>query len=206
MECFKGAIPGRSRTCPAGRRAAFWRPKWLDGSALATHRPARLAVLSGGISRMLQGSLVRLARVCAGLVCVVPLVMTVPASGRPLTPAEQRYSAYSGRVPACNDGGVLSRISSRFSGRESEFWNSSLAIVSYDKVGELGLRSPGLDYIPRRYCIAQVLLNDGRISTVSYAIAEDLGFLGVPGYGVDWCIEGLDRNLAYSPGCKMARP
>jgi len=25
-------------------------------------------------------------------------------------------------------------------------------------------------------------------------------------YGVEWCVVGLDRNWAYSPSCKMARP
>jgi hypothetical protein len=25
-------------------------------------------------------------------------------------------------------------------------------------------------------------------------------------WGVEWCIVGLDRNWAYNPACKMARP
>jgi len=25
-------------------------------------------------------------------------------------------------------------------------------------------------------------------------------------YGVQWCVVGLDRNWAYNPQCKMARP
>jgi hypothetical protein len=25
-------------------------------------------------------------------------------------------------------------------------------------------------------------------------------------YGVEWCVVGFDRNMAYSPACKMARP
>jgi hypothetical protein len=24
--------------------------------------------------------------------------------------------------------------------------------------------------------------------------------------GIEWCIVGLDRNWAYNPACKMARP
>ena len=62
---------------------------------------------------------------------------------RPLTPAEQRDSAYSGRLPACDDPAVLSRIQSRFSERETTYWKSGLEISGYDRVREIGWRSPG---------------------------------------------------------------
>ncbi len=26
------------------------------------------------------------------------------------------------------------------------------------------------------------------------------------GYGVEWCVVGLDRNLAYAPACSALRP
>jgi hypothetical protein len=25
-------------------------------------------------------------------------------------------------------------------------------------------------------------------------------------YGVEWCVAGLDRNWAYNPACRAARP
>ena len=25
-------------------------------------------------------------------------------------------------------------------------------------------------------------------------------------WGVEWCVVGLDRNWAYNPACKMAKP
>jgi hypothetical protein len=25
-------------------------------------------------------------------------------------------------------------------------------------------------------------------------------------WGVEWCVVGLDRNMAYNPNCQMARP
>lgn len=124
---------------------------------------------------------------------------------RPLTPAEQRDSAYSGRLPACDDPAVLSRIQSRFSERETTYWKSGLEIAGYDRVREIGWRSPGLDFIPRRYCTARAQMNDARARQVSYWIGEDLGMIGW-GFGVEWCVHGLDRNYAFAPGCKMARP
>ena len=46
---------------------------------------------------------------------------------------------------------------------------------------------------------------DGVRRAVHYAIVEDAGFIGA-GWGVEWCVVGLDRNWAYHPSCRMARP
>ena len=126
----------------------------------------------------------------------------------PMTPAEKRYSSYSGNLPLCDDASVLGKIQSRFAGRESEFWDSGLTITNYDKIAEIGFRSTGLQFIPRRYCIARATFSNGKVSTVSYAIAEDTGWLGAPfgGWGVDWCVDGLERNFAHGDACKTARP
>ncbi len=121
------------------------------------------------------------------------------------TPAEHRDSPYSGNLPPCGDAGVLSEIRSRFQEKESQFWNSSLQIGGYDRIREIGFRANGLGYIPRRYCIARVQVSDLKTHTVVYAIAEDLGLIGW-GYGVEWCVVGLDRDLAYAPGCQAVRP
>ena len=129
----------------------------------------------------------------------------VPSEARPLVPAERRYSPYSGVLPACADPAVLERIQSRFHDRESEFWNSGLEIVGFERVDEIGYRTNGLDYIPRRYCTARAYMNDQKLRSVSFSIAEDLGIIGI-GFGVDWCVSGLDRLNAYAPDCKMARP
>jgi hypothetical protein len=120
-------------------------------------------------------------------------------------PAEHRYFAYKGRLPPCDDIGVTSRIHDRFAQKEYDYWNSTLQIVGYDKFREIGFRSNGLSYIPRRYCIARATLNDNSEHTVIYQIQEDLGIIGW-GYGVEWCVIGLDRNLAYAPACSALRP
>ena len=100
---------------------------------------------------------------------------------------------------------MLARISGRFAQRESGYWGSSSRIAGYDRVQEIGLRSNGLGYIPRRYCVARALGDDSRPRTVVYQIEESLGIIGW-GYGVQWCVVGLDRNLAYAPACSALRP
>jgi hypothetical protein len=122
-----------------------------------------------------------------------------------IVPAEKRYSPYSGVLPPCDDPGVLSQITDRFGATESEFWASSLQIAGFDRVREIGFRANGVAYIPRRYCVARAALNDQQFRPVVYQIQESLGFIGW-GRGVEWCVVGLDRNLAYAPGCSSLRP
>jgi hypothetical protein len=132
--------------------------------------------------------------------CYAPLALA-----RPQVPAEDRYDYYRGVLPSCVDPAVFERIQSRFHAREAEFWESGLEIVSLNQVREIGFRSNGLDYIPRRYCVAKAQMNNQSVRDVSYSIDEDLGIIGW-GFDVEWCVGGLDRNDAYAPDCKVARP
>ena len=127
------------------------------------------------------------------------------ASARPIVPAERRYSPYKADVQACDDPAVLRRITDRFHQKEAEYWNSELQIVNYDRIHQIGFRTDGLDYIPRRYCTARVYVNDNRNREIVYSIGEDLGMIGV-NFGVEWCVIGLDRNWAYGPACRAAYP
>jgi hypothetical protein len=129
----------------------------------------------------------------------------VGAGARPIVPAERRYDPYAGILPTCADPGVLARIQSLFHDRETEFWKSGLEIVNLTNAREIGFRSEGLDYIPRRYCEGRVFLSNQDARPVAYSIVEDAGFIGF-GYDVEWCVAGLDRNDAYGGYCRDARP
>jgi hypothetical protein len=109
---------------------------------------------------------------------------------------------YDGALPECE--AALGTISHRFA-KESRFWVSDLTIQTLDKVRQIAFRPWGPDVIPRRYCEAQALLSNGRQAKVYYSISENLGFIGAS-WGVEWCVVGYDRNLAFAPHCKMARP
>lgn len=110
---------------------------------------------------------------------------------------------YDGAVPQCPAG--LGWVASRFSDKESEFWNSRLRIVDFDGVREVAFHPWGANTMPRRFCKAMALVSDGVWRPVHYSIIEDGGFIGAT-WGVEFCVVGLDRNWAYNPGCKMARP
>ena len=110
---------------------------------------------------------------------------------------------YDGRVAPCE--AALGTISSQFQEKESTFWNSALAIMGYGNIHEVAFRPWQSDNIPRRYCAGSVRLNDSSVHAVHYSIIEDGGFAGYD-QGVEWCVVGLDRNWAFNPACRAARP
>lgn len=110
---------------------------------------------------------------------------------------------YDGQVPACETG--LDTITSRFAEKESRFWSSDLNILGFERVREVAYRPWAPNAIPRRYCSALALLSDGLRHPVYFSIGEDTGYAGTT-WGVEWCVVGTDRNWAYNPNCKMARP
>jgi hypothetical protein len=110
---------------------------------------------------------------------------------------------YDGEVPPCE--AALDIISSRFAQKEGSYWNSNLTIQGYERVRQVAYRPWAPNTIPRRFCTGTALVSDGLKHTVHFSIGETTGHLGV-GPGVEWCVVGLDRNMAFSPACKMARP
>lgn len=110
---------------------------------------------------------------------------------------------YDGALPPCE--AALGRIAARFGEKESRFWNSDLQILDFERVRETAYRPWAAGTIPRRFCSAVALVSDGRKHQVNYWIGEDTGMIGAS-WGVEWCVVGLDRDWAYNPRCKMARP
>jgi hypothetical protein len=128
-------------------------------------------------------------------------------SARAANPLELNFwlsgPRYDGNVAPCER--ALSTISSQFQEKESKFWNSALVITGFGRIQETAFRPWQSDNIPRRYCSGEVMISDGKMRAVHYSIIEDGGFAAF-GQGVEWCVAGLDRNWAYGPGCRAARP
>ena len=112
---------------------------------------------------------------------------------------------FEGVMPACDSPAALAKISARFAEKENRFWSPDLSIVAFDKVREVAYRPGPPNAIPRRFCAAIAFVSDGLKHPIYYSIGEDTGMIGST-YGVEWCVAGLDRNWAYNPACKMARP
>jgi hypothetical protein len=110
---------------------------------------------------------------------------------------------YDGIATPCE--AALDAVAQGFSDKEATFWNSSLQITGFTNVHEIAYRPWQPNTIPRRFCTATAMISDGKPRTVNYSIIEDGGFASFSD-GLEFCVVGLDRNWAYNPTCRMARP
>jgi len=112
---------------------------------------------------------------------------------------------YDRSMPACDYPLALEHIIGDFRVKEGRFWNSNLQIVGLEDIRQTAVMPWAAQSIPRRFCAATALINDGIKRPIYYSIAEDSGMIGVE-FGVNFCVVGLDRNSAYGPACRAARP
>ncbi len=112
---------------------------------------------------------------------------------------------YDRQVPACDYPAALDRIIADFRTKEFRFWNSELRIVGVDNIREEAMMPWAAQSIPRRFCSGTAIINDGARHPIYYSIAEDTGMIGMD-WGVNFCVAGLDRDWAYNPLCRSARP
>lgn len=136
----------------------------------------------------------------AGLMTLSPAAQAAGVLERGIWLSGPRYD---GVMRGCSE--ALGTISQQFAEKEGQYWNSSLQITGYAHVHEVAFRPWANDSIPRRFCTASAMLTDGRARQVHYSIIEDGGFAGYDS-GVEWCVVGVDRNWAYNPACRAAKP
>jgi hypothetical protein len=153
--------------------------------------------------RNLSTSFKNLGAACGALLGV----LAAGAPAQAANPLELNFwlsgPKYDGRVAPCES--ALPSITSAFQDKESTFWNSSLTITGYSNIREVAFRPWQSDNIPRRFCTGSVMVSDGKVRTVNFSIIEDGGFAG-NGQGVEFCVVGLDRNWAFNPACRAAKP
>lgn len=122
------------------------------------------------------------------------------AISREELPAENRIWPWSANLAQCDSDSVLAQIQSRFGANERRYWGGSVEISGFEKIRPAAFRPHGLDLIPRRYCQAVALMSNKRRLSVRYAIIEGGGFAGYSD-GVQFCLDGYDRNYTAMPGC-----
>jgi len=112
---------------------------------------------------------------------------------------------YDRDIPACDFRPALDRIITNFSTKEARFWNSQLEIVGFENIRETAVLPWAAQSVPRRFCSGTAVISDGMRRPIYYSIAEDTGMIGMD-WGVNFCVIGLDRNWAYGPACRAAKP
>ena len=109
-------------------------------------------------------------------------------------------------MPCCRPAKPRSStIASRFAQKEGRFWNSGAADPRLERVREIAFPALGA-----RHHSASILHRNGtgqrrRKHAVNFWIGEDTAMIGMS-WGVEWCVDGFDRDWSYNPRCKMARP
>ena len=112
---------------------------------------------------------------------------------------------YDQVLPPCDYRAALDRIIGDFQIKEARFWNSRLQIVGIENIQQTALLPWAAQSVPRWFCSGTAVINDGARRAIFYSIAGDTGMIGID-WGVNFCVIGLDRNLAYGPACRAARP
>lgn len=157
------------------------------------------------VSRVARGTIFAMAGLALGLVLGA---VTAPQA-RAANWFEKNFwlsgPNYSRDMPACDYAPALDQIIIDFHTKEARFWNSELQIVGIENIRETAYLPWAAQSIPRRFCSGTALINDGRRQAIYYSIATDTGWIGM-GWGVNFCVVGLDRNWAYNPACRAARP
>jgi hypothetical protein len=140
--------------------------------------------------------------------CVLLTLFLVPACADSLyhnPPSEERAWPFTLELPNCDDFYVLRKIMQDFQNREREYWASDLFINRFDNIKEIGLRSHGQSYTPRRYCRGEGLFGDGLKREIFYNITPDQSVI-LTGQVIDWCVVGLDRAHVDGPNCRRVTP
>ncbi len=151
----------------------------------------------------------RVACVALGLLLVLTACVVGLSPARAANFFEKNFwlsgPNYNRDLPTCDSEQALVEIIHNFQTTESRFWNSELAIVGIEDIRETAYLPWAAQSIPRRFCSGTALINDGRRHPIYFSIASGSGMTGI-GWGTNFCVVGLDRNWAYNPACRSARP
>jgi ribonuclease T2 len=130
------------------------------------------------------------------LTCLLSAALSLPLLPAPA----QAWWFHSDREAlACDDVGVLARISAKFRYQAVHVHHdNSLGISSYDNVHQHRYLDKREDRpIARRYCGAEVTLSDGGERTIWFMVERGVGFASV-GDNVEFCVSGFDRWNVYN--------
>ena len=114
-------------------------------------------------------------------------------------------AAASENIPACSSSRVVAKIVSRFNQTERLYWSHrGLKMVELSRVhhhrGKGYLDSP----LHRHRCHATAEFSDGRKRKINFLIEQHAGFAGV-GWGVEYCVTGLDPWHYYDGYCRSIK-
>lgn len=147
-------------------------------------------------------STLRMTRLCI----VATLMATALGLALPVQAQEQVYFSSSAepRLPACDSPAVQSAVAGRIASADALYY-AGRTITVIDRIAEGAYKANGISPLARRFCTGIATLSDGSRHTVHYALVEHSSFIGVS-WGVDACLNGLDRWYVHDASCRTVRP
>jgi hypothetical protein len=132
-------------------------------------------------------------------------VATVPAAAADYIGTAPGHVARYAHSGICAEGGYLSRISHKFRYQITHVpYLPDVEIVDFQGVHENRYLPADEDHpIARRYCEATAVLSNGRRHQVFYLIESGMGFAGIGGTNVEFCVNGFDRWKVYDGRCRV---
>lgn len=129
-------------------------------------------------------------------------------SSPPQDPASEKRVYFSHnsepRIPTCEDSSVKNAVKRQIAAAIPLYYDDR-RIDDMLKIRQSGYWVGRPSPLARRYCHAQAILSDGSHQTLYYQVTEHSGFLGLS-WGVDACLQGLDRWRVFDGNCRRVRP
>jgi hypothetical protein len=134
--------------------------------------------------------------------CALAL-FTAAAALLPAQAADYIVAPAAGYATVCNEHKVLTRIVERFDHADANLLKRGLAIQDFSDITHTRYEPrTEKNLIERHYCRAYANMNDSRSRPIWYLIETDMGFAGVIGDNVEFCVAGLDPLYVYGATCK----
>jgi hypothetical protein len=130
---------------------------------------------------------------------------TVPAKAADYIRSAPRHVAHYADQGICAESGYLSRISNKFHYQIAHVpYLPDVEIADFQGIHQNRYLPADEDHpIARLYCEATAVLSNGRRHQVFYLIESGMGFAGIGGTNVEFCVNGFDRWKVYDGRCRV---
>lgn len=110
----------------------------------------------------------------------------------------------AGKVPFCDNGKVLKKITKKFAKSNVRYNDPSIAFTQIEHIRETSFLENPTDQNDRRFCKAHVHLTNGTHPTMYYLIQEHEGIASLR-WGVEYCVSGHDFERAHGARCRSLK-
>lgn len=145
-------------------------------------------------------------RFASRLCIAAAMLVSATTLGTPVSASERVYFATTAepRLPSCDSSSVQSAVAGHIASADTLYYGGR-TITGIDRIAEVAYKADGVSPVARRYCAGVATLSDGSRHSLHYALVEYGSFSGLT-WGVDACLDDLDRWRVHDGICRTVRP